>query len=208
LFERRKNRVPGLNTTSTADISFMLLIFFLVTSSMDSDKGLARQLPPPPDSQTEVEMKVKERNVMRIQLDANNQLTCNDEAITADLLTERIKTFVANKTNDPTLPEKSIRDVNFFGQCKVSDRHILSIRVDRATSYDAYFQLQNSIVRAYAQLRNELARKKFGRSLANCSQEQRDAIGMVYPQRISEDIPSDTQQVEKNKANDQKGGKR
>ena len=70
MFSRPKRRVPGLNTTSTADISFMLLIFFLVTSSMDSDKGLARQLPPPQNEQVEQELKVKERNVLKITLTA------------------------------------------------------------------------------------------------------------------------------------------
>lgn len=186
MFERKKRKVPNLNTTATADISFMLLIFFLVTSSMDTDKGLPRQLPPPQTEQTEVEMKIKERNILEIRLDADDQLTCNGEAITQDALIERIKIFVANNTNDPTLPEKSTREVNFFGRCEVSDRHVLSIQADRNTSYDAYFQLQNTIVRAYAQLRNELAKKRFGKPLVKCSQDEREAIGMVYPQRISE----------------------
>ena len=196
MFERPKRRIPSLNTTSTADISFMLLIFFLVTSSMDTDKGLPRQLPPMQDEQTEQMLQVKERNVLRIRIDSSNAMTCNDEAVTPELLTERIKTFVANKGNASSLPEKSRREVNFFGICEVSDRHILSIHVDRETSYNAYFQMQNAIVKAYAQLRNELAKKKFGRPLAKCSQEEREAIGMVYPQRISEELP----------ATDKKGG--
>ena len=196
MFERPKRRIPSLNTTSTADISFMLLIFFLVTSSMDTDKGLPRQLPPMQDEQTEQMLQVKERNVLRIRIDSSNAMTCNDEAVTPELLTERVKTFVANKGNAPSMPEKSRREVNFFGICEVSDRHILSIHVDRQTSYNAYFQMQNAIVKAYAQLRNELAKKKFGRPLAKCSQEEREAIGMVYPQRISEELP----------ATDEKGG--
>lgn len=186
MFERPKRKVPGLNTTATADISFMLLIFFLVTSSMDTDKGLPRQLPPPQNEQTEVEMKIKERNILQIQLDGQDHLTCNGEALTSDALLENVKRFVANTDNDPSLPEKSVREVNFFGRCEVSDRHVLSIQVDRNTSYDAYFQMQNTIMRAYAQLRNELARKHFDKPLVKCSQDEREAIGMVYPQRISE----------------------
>ena len=82
MFERRKKQtVPALNTTSTADISFMLLIFFLMTSSMDTDKGLARQLPPPEESQVEQELLVKERNVLNLQLDASGALTINGEAV-------------------------------------------------------------------------------------------------------------------------------
>lgn len=191
MFERRKRKVPGLNTTSTADISFMLLIFFLVTSSMDTDKGLPRQLPQLKDEKKEVELKVKERNVLEIRLDARNAMTCNGEPTTNEELTERIKAFVANEADDPTLPEKSTREINCFGICQVSDRHILSIKVDRQTSYDSYFQLQDAIVKAYRQLRNELALKKFGKPLARCSKIQREAIGMVYPQRISEEEPTD-----------------
>ncbi|MBQ8159060.1 MAG: biopolymer transporter ExbD [Prevotella sp.] len=208
MFERKKKRVPGLNTTSTADISFMLLIFFLVTSSMDADKGLSRQLPPPQDEKTEVEMMVKERNVLQIRIDANDLLTCSGDTISTDALTERIKTFVANEQNDPAMPEKSIRDVNYFGRCEVSDRHILSIQVDRETSYNAYFQLQNAIVKAYVQLRDSYARKHLGRPLTKCSQPQRDAIAMVYPQRISEETPTDSQQSAPANSDAQKGGKR
>jgi len=186
MFERPKRRVPLLNTTATADISFMLLIFFLVTSSMDTDKGLPRQLPPPQEAITEVEMKIKERNALEIVLNEKNLLTCQGEEITQEALLEKIKAFVANENDDPTLPEKSLREVNFFGRCKVSDRHVIVIRVSREASYDTYFQLQNTIARAYAQLRNELSRKTFGKPLVECSIDEREAIGMVFPQRISE----------------------
>ena len=189
MFARRKRKMPGLNTTSTADISFMLLIFFLVTSSMDTDKGLPRQLPPPQDEQTEKELMVKERNVMELRLDAANQLTIDGEKATPEELQQRIETFVANTNNDPRLPEKSRRDVNFFGTTLVSDWHVIYIQAHRETSYDAYFQMQNAIVAAYNTLRNELALKHFRQSYAKCTPEQRDAINMVYPQRISEEQP-------------------
>jgi len=187
MFAHPKRQVPGLNTTATADISFMLLVFFLMTSSMDADKGLPRQLPPPQNEQIEQQLKVKERNVLRIGLDADNRLTCNDEATTTEELTRCVADFVANRADDPQLPEKSTRDVNFFGTCQVSDRHVLLIQVDRAATYDAYFQMQNAIARAYNQLRNELAQKQFHRPYAKCSADQRQAIAMVYPQRISEE---------------------
>jgi len=215
MFERKKrNRVPKLNTTATADISFMLLIFFLVTSSMDSDKGLQRQLPPPQQEEVVTEIKVKERNVLRINIDAHDHLTCNDEPITHDALTERIRTFVANKERKEDLPEMSTREVNYFGLCEVSDRHILLLQVDRETSYDAYFQLQNAIVRAYNQLRDEIAQQQFHKSLTNCTPNERAAINMVYPQRISEESPTDIQLPTPNSSQPsvstqkQKGGKR
>ena len=191
MFERRKRIIPALNTTSTADISFMLLIFFLVTSSMDTDKGLQRQLPPPEDSQVEQELMVKERNVLDLKLDANNQLTIGGEPATNEALTQRVVEFVANESNDPELPEKSEREVHLLGRCQVSDRHIITIQADRNTSYDAYFQMQNAIVAGYNLLRNKLAVKQFGHSYSNCSLEEREAIALVYPQRISEQAPTE-----------------
>ena len=187
--KRSKRKVPGLNTTSTADISFMLLVFFLVTSSMDTDKGVARQLPPPENSTEEQDMTVKQRNLIELEIDANDRLTCNKEAITPEALTKRIEEFVANESDDPDLPEMSVREVHLMGRCKVSDRHIISIQVDRNTSYKAYLEMQDAIVRAYNNLRNKLAKKRFGHPYAQCTAEEYEAIALVYPQRISEQPP-------------------
>lgn len=188
MFRRRQERdVPELNTTSTADISFMLLIFFLVASSMDDiDKVMPRQLPPPEESTQVQELVVKQRNALVLKLDADNRLTCNDEVITPEALTERVEEFVANAKNDPSLPEKSRREVNLFGLCEVSDKHVIMIEADSKATYDAYFQMQNAIARGYMHLRNQLAMQHFGRPLTKCTPEEREAIQMVYPQRISD----------------------
>ena len=188
MFRRRQQRdVPELNTTSTADISFMLLIFFLVASSMDDvDKVMPRQLPPPEESTQVQELVVKQRNALVLKLDADNRLTCNDEAITPEALTKRVEEFVANASNDPSLPEKSRREVNLFGLCEVSDKHVIMIDADSKAPYDAYFQMQNAIARGYMHLRNQLAMKHFGRPLTTCTPEEREAVQMVYPQRISD----------------------
>ena len=186
MFTRKKKEMPGLNTTSTADISCMLLIFFLVTSSMDTDWGLPRQLPPPDDLTKEEELVVKQRNALCLKLDANNQLTCNDEPMAIDDLSKRVEDFVANTADDPTLPELSVREVHLLGRCKVSDRHVIIVEVSPKATYDSYFQMQNAVVAGYNHLRNELALKQFQHPYAQCNAEQRDAIALVYPQRISE----------------------
>ncbi|MBP5338657.1 MAG: biopolymer transporter ExbD [Prevotella sp.] len=191
MFKSRKKRsLPELNTTSTADISFMLLIFFLVTSSMDTDKGLARQLPAPENPVEEQELIVKKRNVLLLTLDGDDRLTCNGDSINTSQLTERVTDFVANAAGDPALPELSERDVHLLGRCKVSDRHVIFLRVSRETSYNAYFEMQNAIVAGYNQLRDALAQSRFGHAYAQCNAEERDAVAMVYPQRISEEIES------------------
>ena len=104
MFRRKRNDVPGINTTSTADISFMLLIFFLVTSSMDTTKGLPRQLPPPEDSTEQQEAEVKERNVMQLRIDGQDRMTCNGDTVSSGELAQRVAAFVANADDDPTLP--------------------------------------------------------------------------------------------------------
>lgn len=170
----------------------MLLIFFLVTSSMDQDKGVPIQMPPPDDETTEQEFVISERNVLALEIDAHDRLTCNKEDITPEELVKRVEEFVANKHNDPNLPEMSVREVHLMGKCQVSDRHIISVQVDRMTSYKAYMAMQDAIVSGYHNLRNQLAQKRFGHSLANCSQEESDAIALVYPRRISEQPISDS----------------
>ena len=167
----------------------MLLIFFLVTSSMDTDKGLTRQLPPP-DNSTEMEdRQIKERNVLALRIDVDGQMTCNGDPITVDDLTMRVEEFVANRNDDPLLPEKSLREVHLMGRCRVSDRHVITIETHSNTTYEAYFDMQNAIVRGYNNLRNELAQQRFRHSYAQCSPEERASIALVYPQRISEKQP-------------------
>ena len=166
----------------------MLLVFFLVTSSMDTDKGLPSQMPPPEDTKEVQEQMVKERNVLALEIDANNRLTCNKEEITPKELTRRVEEFVANTTDDPKLPEKSMREVHLLGRCMVSDRHVITIRADRNSTYNTYIEMRNAIVAGYNNLRNRLAMSRFHHSLAQCSPEEHDAILMVYPQRISEKL--------------------
>ena len=189
MFGRKKHTTPGLDTTSTADISFMLLIFFLVTSSMDTDMGLARQLPTPDDDTVEEqELVVKRRNVMELRLDAAGRLTCDGDTVSADELTQRIEEFVANAGNDPQKPELSEREVHLVGLTHVSDRHVIFIDVSPKTDYNDYFQMQNAIVAAYTHLRDGVAQQHFGHIYKECTQEQRQAVAMVFPQRISERV--------------------
>ena len=100
-FRRRKRRrVPGINTASIADISFTLLILFLVVTSMDDDKGLSRMLPPvTPEMQKPTE--ITERNVLQLEIDANDSLKINGEIADIASLKDRIKLFVDNPKNDP-----------------------------------------------------------------------------------------------------------
>lgn len=187
---RKKRKVPGMNTSSTADISFMLLIFFLVTTSMDTDAGLARRLPPPPeDEQNEAQIDVKERNVMMVKVNAAGQLRCGSDYIDITELCGKAKEFVKNENNDPNLPEKHSKNIPLLGMCAITDKHVISVQTDRGTSYNVYFQVQNELVRAYNELRDELSKAKFGKLYDALDDEHKEAIREYYPQKISEAEP-------------------
>lgn len=187
---KKKKKMPGLNTSSTADISFMLLIFFLVTTSMDTDSGLARRLPQPPDKEQEdAQIDVKERNVLNVRLNAAGALMCNSEIIEIGQLRDRAKEFIANPNDLSTLPEKHAKEIDLLGQCYITDKHVISVQTDRGTPYSVYFQVQNELVGAYNELRDELSRSKFGRPYDALTDEQKVAIRAYYPQKISEAEP-------------------
>lgn len=191
LRRRIRRGVPGLNTTSTADISFMLLIFFLVTTSIDTDKGLMRQLPPPPPADKLEELSVKQRNVLNVSLDEADRLTCDGRTVTLEQLQKEVESFVENAADDPSKPEKTACNIPLLGACRITAKHIVSVQADRRTSYKAYFAMQNAIVAAYNSLRDRLARNRFGRPYKACRPAEREAVGKYYPQRISEAEPSD-----------------
>ena len=161
--KRYRQQIPELNTTSTADISFMLLIFFLVTSSMDTDKGLMRQMTPPP-AEHEQPMDINKDLVMNVEIDANNQLMLNGKAVTPVQLTEEVRTMAS---------------VNPTG-------HVVAVQADREATYETYFRMQDAVVSAYNSLRQQYAQEHYGKSYQRCTAEERSVINDRYPQRISE----------------------
>ena len=169
-----KRSVPDINSSSTADIAFLLLIFFLLTTSMDTDRGLARRLPPPPEKDAKVddEVTVKERNVLQILLNKNDQLMCNGEQITVKELRERAKEFIANPTDDPNMPEKHPKNIPGLGDVMVTDKHVISLQNDRGTTYSEYIKVQNELVAAYNELRDELSQEKWGKNYSELDENR------------------------------------
>ena len=185
-----KREVPGINSSSTADIAFIILIFFLVTTSMDTDRGLARQLPPPPEKDQKIDnIIVKERNVLVVLLNAQDQLMAGKEYVKVSDLRRIAKDFIANPYNDEKLPEKKPKDVPFFGNTMITENHVISLQNDRGTTYQAYINVQNELVAAYNELRNELAQEKWQKDYEALDEEQKKSIRMIYPQKISEAEP-------------------
>ena len=189
---RKKRTMPGVNATSTAVIAFMLLIFFLTTTSMNTDKGLARRLPPPPDPSVKKQddLKVKERNLLQVRINKDNQLMVGSEYLEVSQLKAKAKEFIANPNDDANLPEKHVKNIPLLGgDVMVTENHIISVTNDVGTSSQAYIDVQNELVAAYNELRHEAAKAHFGKNYAECDEDQKKAMRDFIPQKISEAEP-------------------
>ena len=190
LIKRRKHSVPSLNTTSTADISFMLLTFFLVTSSMDVDKGLVRQLPPlDKEEQTDEAKDVSKENTLSFSITAQNEVMLNDKPVAVEDIRRRIVDFVRMR----------------------GAQHLILVDANPASDYNTYFTLENEIVAAYAELRNAEAKRRYHRDYASCTDEQRKKVRDIYPQHLSEtynpaEVNNSTEDNKTSKAVDEKKG--
>lgn len=188
---KKKREVQEINASSMADISFLLLIFFLVTTSMATDKGLSRKLPAPvpEDLKTEEEVEINKRNIMMVLINSSDLLMVNGEVMPINKLKEKAKEFIANPSNSGSLPAKVAEDIPFMGTMMITKDHVISLQNDRGTSYQAYINVQNELVAAYNELREELSREKFGSAYSELDEDRQKAIQQVYAQRISEAEP-------------------
>lgn len=192
---RKKRELQEINAGSMADIAFLLLIFFLVTTTMDVDSGLVRMLPPPILQDQPPPPPVNKRNVLVVLANMHDQLLIRDEWGDIKDLKEEAKRFIKGDPNDEHMPEFKMEDFPApFGPNYPVSKQIISLQNDRGTSYKMYIAIQNELAAAYGELRDELAREKFGKSfseLQNSNPAAADIIKKIYPQRISEAEPKD-----------------
>ena len=184
-----KRKTPGLNTSSMADISFLLLTFFLLTSSINTDMGIARRLPPPLPPNTEIP-DVRERNIFVVKINSKDRILFNGEVGDVSLLKDRAKEFLGNPKDDPNLPEKEMVYIEGFKSEYPVSKGVISLQNDRGTSYDMYFRVQNELAAAINEMRNELSNAKFNKGYADITEKQREAIDQAIPIAISEAEPT------------------
>jgi biopolymer transport protein ExbD len=183
-----KRSRPELNTGSMADISFLLLTFFLLTSSIDTDLGILRRLPPPPDP-TQEQADIKKRNIFTVLVNKNDDLLVQGRPMDISMLKAAAKEFIANPYNSPDLPEKKSEYIPGLGQVEIS-KGVISLKNDRGTSYKMYLKVQNELTAAFNELRDELSVQRFGVKFSQLSnQEYIDAIQKAIPMSISEAEP-------------------
>ena len=99
----------------------------------------------------------------------------------------RVMRFVDNPANADDLPEKAMENIPLLGYLPVTGKHVIQLTAERAADYQSWFTLQNEIVAAYAQLRDDFTMRHFGKHYAACSERQKEAARACYPQRVSEE---------------------
>jgi len=185
----RSKNAPEINAGSMADIAFLLLVFFLVTTTMDSEFGMTRKLPSLDDT---TQAQIRQRNILEVWINSNNEIMVQGKQVSIAEVSVLAKEFILNSQNAESMPEKKLRTVPLFGEVMVS-KQVISLKNDNNTSYGTYLMVQNELSKAYNDLRNELANQKFGKDFKVLKEEHQiaayNSIKMIYPQRISEAEP-------------------
>ncbi len=181
-----KHGFQEINAGSMADIAFLLLIFFLVTTTLSTDLGIMRKLPPAIETPPQA---FKKRNVMEVWINRENALMVRGEPLEIKDLRKTAKEFIANPEKMDNLPEIDNIYVDNMGVVDVSKNHIISLMNDRGTRYSSYIAVQNELAAAYNELRDELSKQAFNQSYSDLDKKSREAIETVYPMHISEAEP-------------------
>jgi biopolymer transport protein ExbD len=186
-----KKKTPAINSSSTADIAFLLLCYFLMTTTMGSQTGLSRLLPPMPDPNQKVEdQQVNRRNIIIVRINSADKLFAGSEAMDISLLKDKIKEFLTNPTNSPNLPEKEPKEIE--GKTYMVSKGVISLQNDRGTSYQAYLAVQNELVKAVNELRDDFSRVNFGKKFSRLTEDEQEIVKKAVPQNISEAEPKGT----------------
>ncbi|TBV25204.1 biopolymer transporter ExbD [Meridianimaribacter sp. CL38] len=194
-----KRSAPEVNAGSMADIAFLLLIFFLVTTTIETDTGLNRKLPPIEESEEDVI--IKQKNIFTVLINGKDQLLVEDELMDLKDLRKAAVEFLDNgggTGEDGCDYCKGKRDPKSSDN---PDKAIISLKNERETTYKTYISVQNELVAAYNELRNRRAQELYGTSFLQMQanyddvnwvgskdklKEKIEKIKLEYPQKLSE----------------------
>jgi len=171
--DRMKNEI---NAGSMADIAFLLLIFFLVTTTIAEDKGVLMKLPPWSEDEPD-NLKMKTRNVYSVLVNADNQLLVRGEPMDIDQLKDNTKDFIWNPRQEEDKAESPTKA-------------IIMLKNDRGTKYKTYLEVLNEVKAAYNELRDEMSERQYGKAYEFASSEQRKEVRNTIPLVISEAEPT------------------
>jgi hypothetical protein len=184
-----RRQVPEINAGSMADIAFLLLIFFLAATTMDSDTGLMRQLPAIPDPNVPQDVnKINDRNILEVKVNKDNLLLVEGELTEFSQLRDIASRFIVNAGDLPNMPEKEVVNLPYFGDVPVS-KAVISLQNDIGTKYGVYIAVQNELIAARSKLRDDLARQQFGVPYERLDEDRQGAVDDFYKVPISEAEP-------------------
>jgi biopolymer transport protein ExbD len=186
-----KRAAPEINAGSMADIAFLLLIFFLVTTTMDVDSGITRKLPPPVEDNVE-DIVVKDRNVLKVLINSHDRLLIDGKPGDISQLKRKAIDFMSIHPGDNSYPEYKPRFIEELGQEREMSQGIISLKNDRGTSYEMYIMVQNELASAFNEMKDELSLNLFGLKYKQLIDERKiKGINKALPVRISEAEPED-----------------
>ncbi|MBR4438870.1 MAG: biopolymer transporter ExbD [Bacteroidales bacterium] len=184
-------KTPEINASSQADIAFLLLVFFLITTTMDVDKGLQRKLPPmPEENQQQDEVKINRRNIVVVKINAQDRIMVGSKPSDVSEIKDQIVEFLTNPNDDPNKPEKEVKFIKGLGNYAVS-KGVVSLQNDKGTLYNTYIQVQNEIVRAINEIRDQFSTQHYGKKFAQLDEDHQKIVKEAVPQNISEAEPKD-----------------
>lgn len=198
---RKKREVQEINASSMADIAFLLLVFFLVTTTFDSDYGIQRSLPAKPSEEVEPP-EINRRNVFIVLVNRNDEMYVNGEVGDVNLLKEDVKNFILNPTDNEKLSNKKLVKSTKWGKDIYVSKGVVALQTDRNTSYKRYIEIQNQLAGAFNEMKNDLAQREFKvsydelKELAKKGDEKAkakaEAVDEAIPLSISETSPRKT----------------
>jgi biopolymer transport protein ExbD len=184
-----KRAVPEINAGSMADIAFLLLIFFLVTTTMDVDTGIIRKLPPPVEDNQE-DIDVKDRNVLKILVNSHDLLLIDGERGDVRMLKDKVKDFMALHPDNESYPEIKPKLIEELGKEVMVSKGVISLKNDRGTSYGMYIQVQNELARAFNEMKNDKSLQMYGVKYTQLVDDKKiKIINKLVPVPISEAEP-------------------
>ncbi len=184
-------KTPAINSSSTADIAFLLLCYFLMTTTMGTQAGLSRRLPPmPAENQKTEDQKVNRRNIIVVRINSADRIFAGSDVIDVSQVKDKIKNFLTNPLNDPNLPEKEVKVIEGIGPYAVS-KGVISLQNDRGTSYRVYIAVQNELMKAINELRDDFSMSHYGRKYASLEDDLQKLVREAIPGNISEAEPKD-----------------
>jgi len=179
----RNSTSPSVNAGSMADIAFLLLIFFLVTSMIPNDKGIARNLPQACPPGAECNVPIKKNNLFKINVNGKGVIMANGELIIMEDLKDKLKTFIDNNG------DISCSYCNGEKLADASDnpkKASIALSIHREAPYQSFISVQDEIAKAYFELREKYVAEVLKKDVDKISEEELKQVQEAYPFRIIE----------------------